>query len=82
MSSNKSLFRFSLRCPVCDSFKFDEIGKYEICPVCKWEDDPIQRKDPDYEGGANGMSLNAYRLKYLESKAESDSDTQSGGDEK
>lgn len=28
-------------------------GGYEICPVCNWEDDPVQFKDPDYKGGAN-----------------------------
>ncbi|WP_415359971.1 CPCC family cysteine-rich protein, partial [Pseudomonas aeruginosa] len=39
---------------------FDEepCGTYEICPVCYWEDDIAQNKDPDYDGGANGISLN------------------------
>lgn len=30
---------------------------YEICVVCYWEDDFVQNEDPDYEGGANEVSL-------------------------
>ena len=51
-------------CPCCRKHRFEEIGKYEICPVCKWEDDPVQRKDPDFAGGANELSLNEYRRKF------------------
>ena len=32
-------------------------GSYEICEVCGWEDDPVQFKEPDREGGANRVSL-------------------------
>jgi hypothetical protein len=32
-------------------------GTYAICPVCWWEDDQVQGKDPDYAGGANEVSL-------------------------
>ena len=39
-------------------------GTYEICPVCFWEDDPVQFKDLDYEGGANEMSLRVARQNY------------------
>ena len=53
-------------CPCCKRYRFKENGKYEICPVCNWEDDPVQRKDHDYEGGANKLSLNAYKSEYLE----------------
>ena len=45
-------------CPVCGSKVFEEKGGYEICPVCGWEDDPVQRRDPGFAGGANKMSLN------------------------
>ena len=45
-------------CPVCGAACFDEKGGYEICPVCGWEDDPLQRREPDFKGGANEMSLN------------------------
>ncbi|MCI1189376.1 hydrolase [Hymenobacter sp. DH14] len=39
---------------------------YEICSVCFWEDDGIQANNPDYEGGANGPSLQQARLTYNE----------------
>ena len=32
-----------------------------ICDVCRWEDDPVQFDDRDFEGGANGPSLNQAR---------------------
>ncbi|MBR0138791.1 MAG: DNA/RNA nuclease SfsA [Firmicutes bacterium] len=52
-------------CPVCGKRCLSETGAWEICDNCGWEDDPVQRKDPDFEGGANRMSLNqaieAYR---------------------
>jgi hypothetical protein len=39
-------------------------GTYEICPVCFWEDDPVQGQDPDYAGGANAPSLNEARRNF------------------
>jgi hypothetical protein len=46
-------------CPCCGykTFSHEPNGSYEICEVCYWEDDAIQLEDPDYEGGANPMSL-------------------------
>lgn len=46
-------------CPCCGFKTFIKIpnGTYEICPVCLWEDDPIQLGEIDYEGGANQVSL-------------------------
>jgi hypothetical protein len=32
-------------------------GSFDLCPVCFWEDDPIQFEDHGYEGGANVVSL-------------------------
>lgn len=39
-------------------------GTFQICPVCYWEDDPVQAADPMYEGGANGVSLNQARINF------------------
>lgn len=39
-------------------------GSYEICPVCFWEDDLIQARDPDFAGGANRPSLSEARRNY------------------
>ncbi|TPQ31601.1 MULTISPECIES: CPCC family cysteine-rich protein [Cupriavidus] len=44
-------------CPCCGSFTLDEVGVYEICTICGWEDDPVQSAAPDYAGGANSCSL-------------------------
>ena len=50
----------SFPCPCCGYLTFDEepCGTFEICPVCCWEDDNVQNDDPNYDGGANGISLN------------------------
>ena len=58
------LFFRKMKCPVCKQHRFWE--KYEICPVCGWENDPVQRKDPDFAGGANELSLREARKAYLE----------------
>ena len=55
-------------CPCCGhkTFKEKPNGTYEVCPVCFWEDDPIQLDDPDYEGGANPTSLKQAQKNFLE----------------
>lgn len=59
-------YKDELLCPCCGRHYFTEKNSYEICPVCGWEDDRFQRENPDYEGGANKMSLNEARRKYNE----------------
>jgi pantoate--beta-alanine ligase len=46
-------------CPCCGYKTLTEVasGTYDICPVCFWEDDPVQLDDPDFAGGANRPSL-------------------------
>lgn len=57
--------KIKYRCPCCDSLTLDsKPGCFDICPVCYWEDDNIQRDDPDYTGGANDISLNEARKNY------------------
>ncbi len=48
------------KCPCCGKMTLSEPppGTYEICSACKWEDDEAQYNNPDYEGGANQLSLN------------------------
>ncbi|MFD2368016.1 DUF6984 family protein [Pseudoduganella sp. GCM10020061] len=46
-----------LRCPCCGQPTITEVGAYEICHLCKWEDDPVHSTDPYYPGGANQNSL-------------------------
>ena len=54
------------KCPCCGYHTLTEVGEYEICPVCFWEDDPVQESDPELEGGANELSLNECRKNFLE----------------
>ena len=62
--SEKAKALYDRMCPVCFSSMLDEIGKYEICDCCGWEDDPAARRDPDMEGGANHLSLNQARAEW------------------
>ena len=55
-----------LICPVCGKCEFEYKDFYEVCKICGWEDDGTQRDDPDYEGGANVLSLNQYKKAYQE----------------
>jgi hypothetical protein len=57
----------SYPCPCCGYKTLDEPngGTYVICPVCGWEDDNIQFDDPDYFGGANGISLRAAQREFV-----------------
>ncbi len=53
---------------ICACCKKALVGFYDICDVCGWQDDPIQNKNPDYDGGANEMSLNQAKQAYKEGK--------------
>ena len=53
-------------CPCCGYLTLVEppTGTYDICTVCFWEDDGVQFRDLDYEGGANKVSLNQARENF------------------
>ncbi|WP_379163191.1 CPCC family cysteine-rich protein [Paenibacillus sp. sgz5001063] len=55
-------------CPCCGYMTLDEqpTGTYEICKICFWEDDGVQFDDPDYEGGANKVSLRQGQKNFIE----------------
>ena len=42
-----------------------EPGTFDICPVCNWEDDNVQFKNFDFEGGANAESLREARQNFI-----------------
>lgn len=52
------------KCPCCGYYTLNEVNKYEVCPVCNWEDDPIQRKNPNDDEGTNKISLNLAKENY------------------
>lgn len=49
------------KCPVCQK---SELGYFDICPFCEWQNDHYQLFHPDKSGGANQMSLNEARIAY------------------
>jgi hypothetical protein len=53
-------------CPCCDFLTLEEAptGTFQICPVCRWEDDNVQYADLDYWGGANKVSLSEARENF------------------
>ncbi|MCL2198331.1 MAG: hydrolase [Defluviitaleaceae bacterium] len=51
-------------CPCCGERTLPDVGEFDICKTCKWEDDPLQREDHDDDMGANMLSLNQYREKW------------------
>ncbi len=54
------------QCPCCGHYTLDDKpdNTFQVCPVCFCEDDGVQLNDPDYEGGANEMSLNKARENF------------------
>ncbi|CAA9485772.1 MAG: hypothetical protein AVDCRST_MAG53-988 [uncultured Solirubrobacteraceae bacterium] len=52
-------------CPCCHYRTLLNADDYDICPVCRWEDDPDSRRHgPDAHSGPNHMSLNEARATY------------------
>ncbi len=52
-------------CPVCHKSR---LAYMEICPVCEWQNDPVQFRHPDWEGCANNMSLENAREAFSKGK--------------
>lgn len=51
-----------LPCPCCRYLTLEELGGYDICPVCFWEDDGTD--DPRRVSGCNGLTLEAARANF------------------
>lgn len=51
-------------CYCCGYKTLDSNSRYDVCPVCFWEDDAVQNANPDYFGGANEMSLNEAKKNF------------------
>ena len=48
-------------------FEFED--SYDICEECYWEDDQLQKEEPERAGGANILSLNQHRKEWEERPA-------------
>lgn len=57
-------------CPCC-GYEYNNgfNGDYSICPICEWEDDPVQLNDRHYSGGANQLSLDEYQSLWKQNAA-------------
>ncbi|MGI8996758.1 MAG: CPCC family cysteine-rich protein [Pyrinomonadaceae bacterium] len=55
-------------CPCCGYKTLHQVPprSWAICPICYWEDDPVQFDDPDYAGGANKVSLKQAQKNFAE----------------
>ncbi len=53
-------------CPCCGYNTFVSLQRleYEICPICLWEDDPLQFNDIALEFSANLVSLEQAQLNF------------------
>ena len=68
MGSMGRKIEIDVPCPVCGTVTFEEIGDFDICPVCGWENSLSQYQDPDYASDPNGVSLNQARAMWAEGK--------------
>lgn len=58
-------------CPACGYRSLNsEPGGFDLCCVCEWEDDSVQRLDPTSAGGANKESLIEYQSSVARMAAE------------
>ena len=56
-------------CPCCGLYELSFApGGDDICGICKWQDDIVQLKDPEFTGGANDISLNQARALFKQGK--------------
>jgi hypothetical protein len=53
-------------CQCCGFYTLSEDGRAsdDICPVCFWQDDHVQNRDPDFRGGANEPSPHEARRNF------------------
>jgi hypothetical protein len=62
-------------CPCCGYLTLLNLGRYEICTVCRWEDAPaVERDGPDAHSGPNHISLNEARANFARSGASTEKD--------
>lgn len=68
MKSLKINKEFAYGRQVCACCNRMEVDFYDICKICGWQNDLLQNKKTDYEGGANQMSLNEAKKAFAEGR--------------
>jgi hypothetical protein len=54
-------------CPCCGLYEHDTPpGNDDVCPVCWWEDNRLQREQPYYSGAANDISLYEAQARFAQ----------------
>ena len=53
------------QCPCCDYFTLEEVGNYDICPICFWENDGLDIDGIDKHSGPNHMTIREGRANFL-----------------
>ena len=53
-----------IACPCCGFRTIQDT--HDVCPVCRWEHDPVQSDDPDFPEGANRVSLRQGQRNFVE----------------
>ena len=53
-------------CPCCGykTMGHSEAEYHDICPICYWENDPVQNENEEYTGGSNRISLKEARKNF------------------
>lgn len=54
------------QCPCCDSFSLAARGQWDVCPVCRWEDDGVDVDNLDRHSGPNHTTLRDARRLFRE----------------
>ena len=55
------------KCPCCGykTMEHNEAEYHDICPVCFWENDPVQNENENFAGGANEICLSDAKENYF-----------------
>lgn len=53
---------------LCDCCGKVEVGTFEVCPNCNWQEDRYALNYPDRESNVNDMTLNEARKAYKEGR--------------
>ena len=64
VGKNRDYEKIGFVCPCCKYPTLSEVGGYEICDICSWEDDGQDDPHADEGSGPNGISLTEARENF------------------